>query len=328
MDKTTVNFVIHDIERWPPDQPIDLGRTEINLDIWVVQTYEYLRQRGEPVSRSAAPRPGCINVISRAEFPVKLSRPEHFLVSCDSDYGRGYLGHVRVVGNYNRLRTGDDFQVHHWTLPSLMPRDPARGDRLEIVSYKGHERNLDEGFRDPALYAPLEFRPSYGKHDGKPNPGYRDFREVDMVIAVRNLTLYDADGKPPHKLVNAWRAGVIPLMGPEPAYRYAGTPGWDYFEVSSPGDVRAAIARLRDEPALAAEMKQRGALRATDYEVDRIADRWVEVLWGPIQDRYLAWRRKKPSRVDWARRVAQHRLAQHRHLQRARRGTRLLEAHK
>jgi len=46
-----------------------------------------------------------------------------------------------------------------------------------------------------------------------------DFREADLILAVRPGDRRRATNKPASKLVNAWLAGVPALLGPEVAYR-------------------------------------------------------------------------------------------------------------
>ena len=120
---------------------------------------------------------------------------------------------------------------------------------------------------------------------------WNDYAQSDAVLAVRNLTLYDADKKPASKLVNAWFAELPALLGPEPAFRELGTPGEDYIEVFTPRDVLEALKGLRDNPGLfrrIVENGKRSSQRCTEAALTQL---WIETLNGPVAEHYEAWQR-------------------------------------
>ena len=122
----------------------------------------------------------------------------------------------------------------HFPQPALIARDPARGDRIENIAYKGLSGNLHPEFHGKAW---REFLAARGlrwvtdaveesqSRDDKSKLAWNDYREVDLVLAVRlpsRNVLGRSDlhpRKPATKLYNAWRAGVPALLGPELAYR-------------------------------------------------------------------------------------------------------------
>src|SRR5580698_7473480 len=87
---------------------------------------------------------------------------------------------------------------------------------------------------------------------------WTDYLAVDAVLAVRETSELVLGVKPATKMINAWRAGCIPIMGVESACRQIGRPGVDYVEVTSPVEVVAAVRRLREDPAAAERLRAEG----------------------------------------------------------------------
>ena len=183
--------------------------------------------------------------------------------------------------------------VWHWPQPGIIPRDPARGPRVEQLCYKGRLLNLDDAFRSEAFLAQMAaigvtfeidaFDGLRGQHD------WNDYAGSDAVLAVRNLTLYDARKKPASKLVNAWFADLPALLGPEPAFRELGTPGEDYIEVRTQADVLEALSALRDTPDLMCRMIENGRRKRRLYDDQALTRLWIETLDGPVADAFERW---------------------------------------
>ena len=259
---------------------------------WTLQTFLRLRSAGHPVELAGAP-------------------PGEGLVVYHAKHGRDLLRHFRRLGNAvlvgvradNREPTTADFQVVQnrvyaddrsrfyvplWSQPGLLPRDPGRGARVERISFKGFSANLHPDFRAPAWRSFLAERGIAWEVDAVEYRGaataeerlrWRDFREVDLVLAVRPPDREGHTSKPATKLHNAWLAGVPALLGAEPAYRELRQSELDYLEVGSLADAMAAVERLRAEPALYRAMVERGRARAPEYTVEAIRALWVDLLW-------------------------------------------------
>ena len=76
---------------------------------------------------------------------------------------------------------------------------------------------------------------------------YSDYREVDVILAVRPGTRYDIDLKPATKLYNAWMAGCPALLSTESAYREVRRSEYDYEEVDTADEAIEAVRRLAAE---------------------------------------------------------------------------------
>ncbi len=100
-------------------------------------------------------------------------------------------------------------------------------------------------------------------------PGeWHDYQHVDAVLAT----------KPASKLINAWKAGVPALLGPEPAYRELRTSPLDFLEAASAEAVLDSIDRLQQESGLYRRMTEHGAKRAQAFDVNMLTQKWISLL--------------------------------------------------
>ncbi len=285
-------------------------------DCWVVQTWIQLRRRGCDVQLTRQLQPGAINVLANIEVTRRDVRPDCYLVVCRHDLGRPGICHRRIVQNELNVWDSTDHLVPHWPQPGLLQRDPARGTRVERLVFMGGPNNLDPAFRSPEFRAALAAEGvtlDIGR-ESRPDDApveWCDYRDADLVLAVRNLTHYDASNKPASKLVNAWLAGVPALLGPEPAFRALYVDERDFVEVRRPEDVLRAVRRLRAEPERYRAMIERGFTRGREFTADAVARRWWEVLAGPVHTDFVDWQRRSLAARSrrWARRLIEHRRA-------------------
>jgi hypothetical protein len=163
---------------------------------------------------------------------------------------------------------------------------------------------------------------------GREPVAWYDYRDADVLVAVRHLSPAYADSKPASKLVNAWMAGVPALLGPESAFRDLRESAYDYLEVRSADEVLAAIRWLKEHPGVYREMVRNGLARARAFAVDRLTASWWSYLTGPeiavpFQEQLrLGWVGK---RVDLARRLLRHRVVKARRLRQQRTAVSILD---
>ena len=299
-----VHFVAPEAAIWPELRGESIGeidgetlsaRALDTLNVWVVRTFYELRRRGNDVTIAPAPRSHAINVAAPRDFGRRQRSPEDFVVIPRCDAHRQMLANFSLVQNPAIPAGIQQDWMAHWPQAGIRPRDPGRTG-LSRVAFKGRTINLDSAFRSPPFLERLgelgvrfendAFEGLQGDHS------WSDYREVDAVLAVRNLTVRDALHKPPSKLVNAWFADVPAILGPEPAYRALRESDLDYIEVRTPDEALAAIERLRGVPGLYAAMVENGRRRREAFTADRIAARWVHLLntrAGPLFER---WKRR------------------------------------
>ncbi len=306
-----VTFVCNRPERWSdlfssseeslPDPDTLHGRIASYEDCWIVLTYLHLKRRHLNVSISDRFTQGAICVASSPDIGIRNYTFSSFLVGCRSDGPKPALSDFAVVQNEANVESETDVLIPHWPQPGLIPRDQRRSRRVENVVFKGAEVNLYKTFRSPEFQQELEHfgvRLLISGLTENQVVEWHDYENADLVLAVRDLTEKDALAKPASKLVNAWRAGVPALLGPEPAFRQLRQSSLDYIEVRTPQDALDAIRKLQQDPNLYQQMVTNGIERAEAFTVDRIAQRWREVLAGPVAQSYTHWcQRTQMSRM-------------------------------
>lgn len=271
-------------------------------DNWVTQTCLFLQTRGVNARLSPRFEPDAICVAHYDDLIAGVWPWHSFIVGVRADRPRLPMGHVRIVQNMLCVDGPDDFFVPHWPQPEIVPRDPSRGARVERVGYHGADYNLCERYRDEAFRAGLrdmgmelvirdKTDPDCHSYQGR---AWADYADVDVVIAVRpDDRAYWNYTKPASKLVNAWMAGCPCVLGKESAFRQFRKSELDFIEVESPQEALDALRRLKNDPALFQSMVEHGRVRAEEYDTERVTDRWVELLEGPITAAFRRWRRRR-----------------------------------
>ncbi len=272
--------------------------------VWILKTFLHLRSAGHPVRLvGTAPRAGLVvfhakqrRALGRSLAVAGRRPPGCVLVGVRADLRQPLIADFEILQN-GRWAGAYRFALPHWPQGGLVPRDPGRGARIETVAFKGYAANLAAPFRDASWAEALARRGLAWHADSVEFAGlatdeaalaWNDYRQVDLVVAVRPPDRRLWTSKPATKLANAWRAGVPALLGPEWAYRELRRDPLDYLEVESVEETLAAIDRLRASPELYRAMVARGAERAAEMTVDAITARWAEVLFTRIPARLAA----------------------------------------
>jgi len=277
---------------------------------WILQSYLRLRRRGAPVELAdAVPPAGLVVFHAKHEKALRRALPAAgapVLVGVRADNREPLAAEFEILQNGRWADGHRRFALPHWPQPGLVPRDRARGERLERVAYKGFVENLAPEFRAASWQRELSAMGIDWQLDaiafrGTATDGtlarWADYREVDAVLAVRPARRGREHSKPATKLVNAWLAGTPALLGPEYAFRELRRSPLDYLEVADAAAARAALARLRDEPGLYRAMVEQGAARAREVDVDAVARRWEELLFDRLPA--LAAERARSRRRRW-----------------------------
>jgi hypothetical protein len=307
-----------DVISGDPLPPIEelYNRCAKTNDIWSAQVYLDLKQRGLDVHLVAAPVPGQICVIPYYYLSRHDSLFKSYVVACHHDCAYPELCDERIVINRLRVRCERDHYLIHRPQPNLKPRSLGRGSEIRNVVFNGHVDSLHAPFRaaefSEALQA-LGMKLVMNTECQTQFTDWSDCTEVDIVLAVRNSTIYDVSAKPPLKLVNAWFTGCPAILGPEPAYQALRQSELDYIEVRTPEEAIAALKQLQDNPDLYLAMVENGFRRAQAFTLDSVQTEWRNLLAGAIAQGYerwcqQSWLHKSMIRpVEYARRILAHR---------------------
>ena len=300
---------------------------------WSVTTYLRLLEHGLDVTCGTAPESGLVNICETRSLGARMWSADRFLVAIRGDAYRTRMAEFWISQSPTRPVTPVADWVWYWPQPGLKPRDADRGSRVERVSCKAVLRNLDPAFRDDAFQTALAergltYETPASEKSGDLQAFWRDYGTTDVVLAVRNMTAYDATGKPPSKLVNAWHAGVPALLGPEPAFETLRRSPLDFLTVRAPDEALDALDRLRGDPTLYADMVRNGRARAAEFTDAAVAAQWRRLLEGPVADAFARWRAAPAwrRRLTFPFRLAEDRAAWRLHRYRVRNGPRILDA--
>jgi hypothetical protein len=275
-----------------PDR--DLGYFRRGEWSWVVQTFLRLRAAGYPVElTNTAPERGIVVFHAkhkRALARAARGRSELVFVAIRADNSSPLLADFEVLQNGRFADGRIRFAVPFWPQPGIRLRDQQRRNRVERVGYLGLEENLHPDFRSAAWSRTLA---DLGIEWVTRMTRYRDvgslslvhwvdYRDLDVILAVRPVESHLKFAKPANKLINAWRAGVPALIGADYACREIRRSPEDYLEVRGAADAVTALRRLRDDPDLFTRMVANGRRRAEDFTFNAITSRWAELLFDTL----------------------------------------------
>lgn len=289
-----------DLDGWAPDRQPE--RFADAFGHGFLELFVRLRARGLPVTLGSRPPSGTRLLV------VDLGE----ITSWDGGYRPGRVlrlaplavraGGVVVIRNDRPLQVASPRFVRSEVMPSsqacagrvgarwlpllprrgLVRRAPSRRGRVESLVLKAYPSNVPEYVSDPGFRQQLDDLGVELRVDVHP-AAWPDFRDADVTLCDRRLhCAIDGDHvarKPPTKLINAWSAGSIPLVFPEAAYLALVRDGSDALIVDSPEAVVDALQRLRDDRQLLTALEEGVRMRMVEFEVDRVLDRWVELLW-------------------------------------------------
>lgn len=293
------------LSRIDPDR--DWRELQTGERAWILQTWLRLRRAGHPVELSAtAPEDGLVVFHAKQAKDLLRQRSrlrDAVLVGVRADNREPLIADFEILQNGAFADGRRRFSLPHWPQSGLLPRDPARGERIERIAYKGFAANLHPDFRTPAWTGFLagegiEWVVDAVAFDGRNRRelDWPDFRAVDLALAVRPPEKKQRRSKPATKLVNAWLAGVPALLGPELAFQELRRSELDYLEVASVAEAREAVLRLRRAPGLYRAMVENGRRRGAELTHEAIVALWGKLLFETIPA--LAARRS-----GWARRL-------------------------
>jgi hypothetical protein len=286
--------ILKEKEALPPPQTLQPQvKTWVDAEWnWTCETFLNLKDAGLDVVLVEQPVAGAICISHFDTTKNKIWAPDSFVVGIRADRSPFHMCEIEIVQSPANLTHSHQHLICFWPMPGLLPRDAQRGDRIEQISYFGGEGGFAPQFRTPAFKQALrtmgvELKCYHNPYD------WHDFRETDLVLAIRNhLHPLLIETKPPSKLINAWQAGCVALLGSEPAYQAIGRSGKDYFEVQTPEAVLERVAYLKAHPQVYQQMRQAGCQKASAYGFAAIRQQWIDLLTGPaVTEAYTRWQK-------------------------------------
>ncbi|WPJ94998.1 hypothetical protein SH580_16340 [Coraliomargarita algicola] len=84
--------------------------------------------------------------------------------------------------------------------------------------------------------------------------------------------------KPASKLANSWIAGVLPILGNEPAFRSEGNIGVNYLEAVAPEEVIVELKKLKGDQALRNQILNEGRKKAPEFQANSVVQNWISLI--------------------------------------------------
>ncbi len=280
---------------------------------WVVPAYAWMKRFGHQVSLGTDVPAGGMVVYHKEDHRAVLQRAPRrgspILVACRADFRSADEAEFEVVQNGHYADGRRCFFMPLWPQPGLIPRNRARGTRVENVAFKGHVGNLVPEVRGEEF---ARFLASQGmqlqldtvvdRDFSQPvQAAWHDYSSVDVVLAVRPGLAREHTHKPATKLYNSWLAGVPAILSPDLAFRELRRGPLDYIEVGSVAEAQTALQRLKSDPGLYSAMVDNGLQRGGEFSPGAVAKRWETLLYAtlpPLAASIPRWQRR-----PWGRRL-------------------------
>ena len=262
---------------------------------WGLQTYIHALRAGWNVTVGVSPQHEAINLGHVSLLEAFRSGPRDLLVGIRADYRPSLIADCHLV--QNQLQVADQsFWIPHWPQPGLISRSSERTG-LQRAAYFGQGYYLEGG---EALWQ-SRLREHGVQFDCPPQDLWRDYSEVDLIVAIRSFDRYPYPRKPPSKLINAWIAGVPALVGSESAYSQIGTPGQDHLVADTFEEAMECIAQLRRDPDRYQHIVQAGQAKAQEFTREKILAAWAAVIDTQLVPRWNQLRSPRLARrCSWA----------------------------
>ena len=291
---------------WDPD--LEPGRYPSGVGHCLLELYKRLRRRGVPVTVGPVV-PGttqCLVAAMESFYQWHLLQPNELLIQQFLSTFQSIPRIVAIRGDIPETarlvaprvievvpHTAAVQEPHQIWIPllpqrGLIRRSAERRGAVRTVGIFAYTENVPDIYHSPAWRSDLAglgmavVERTYDPEAGV-LPVWHDFSDVDVLLGARHdVWSLGLARKPPVKLINAWSAGCIPLLGAnELGSVELGRPGIDCLVAEAPEATIDVLAQLAD-PEVVRRLEAGGAERAGEFSVDRIVDQWLDLLEGKV----------------------------------------------
>lgn len=280
---------LSEVEEIDPDENPEYFN--VGKRVWVVQTYIWLKEAGYSVHISSdMPQKGIVFFHRSSLDYVEKNHSwgsDTTLVCIRADRPPVPGADAEIVQNKHCADGERTHFIPHWPQPGLKPRRPGRGAKVKVLSYKGASAHLHDSLKSDRWRRFVRQNNFQWRSDSVEWSGHdhfhsqlpwTDYRDVDVIIALRNDLSHHYPRKPATKLINAWMAGVPAILGPEVAFRELRESEFDYIEANSLEDVMKGVNILKENNRLYNRMVERGKNRFRQFCRRRILESWAEKI--------------------------------------------------
>ena len=283
-------------DSWMEIDRVEAGRLHTIEGIWIVSTYLRLKARQQHVKIVDRLVPDAINICTAESLIYAPGSHRAFIVSVQADRGTLGWGDYTLVQSPVHAARPRTCLIDHWPQPGLLARDPARGHEIRRVGYLGYLENLAPAFRGEPFRKALSSLGVDWSIRERPAE-WHNYSDLDLCLAVRGTSNTWIKTKPATKLFHAWISGCPALLGREPAYRYWGEPGRNYFEVDNPAQALETVRMLQREPVLYRSVQERGRAKGSAHDEAAVLHQWIGVISGPVWQEFIRWRTDRTGTI-------------------------------
>jgi hypothetical protein len=292
-------------KEWPDKVPNSIDESwamyKGGANSWALNTYLYLKQYNFPCELvNQVPEKGIL-LAYRTSFPTSFKPHKELLFICmQGDISRHPFAQLHVVQNPQNtlpdsmprsdryLFPGKSIHINHWTQPELIPRNPQRGESFENIAYLGRAHNLapelrSQDWKDSLAALGLNWK-IVEEHQE-----WKDYSEVDAIIAVRSFDMNTYSTKPGTKLYNAWLAGVPAILGNDSAFELERKSNLDYIKATTVEEALEALKRLKQEPELRQAIANNCKQRSEEVKPAALVEKWQSFLTDIAIPAYEQW---------------------------------------
>jgi hypothetical protein len=267
-----------------------------NFVAWIAPTYFHLKQAGFPCEITArVPEQGILLADRDSLGNVYQYLGKTMIICAKSDRDYHPSAHIHILHNsqdaknfFNKI--WNPYYIEHWPLPELLPRESARNTLVKNIGYLGSRSQLAEELKS------VEWSESVAQLDCEWLPifepsQWNDYREIDVVVAIRSFKKTAWFHKGAIKLFNAWRGEVPAIVSPESAFLAEKKSDLDFIVVNSLDSTLAAIADLKTNPALYLAAVENSKKRAQELTKQKTLEKWLNFFENFAFPIYKKWQK-------------------------------------
>ena len=281
---------------WIPGHAPDLlaGGKSAAAQCWIYQTWVELRSETPIELVTKMPDEGIIVTLGNFLNSDFRAGEKQFIANIVADFIPHPGTQLQIVQNraHARRLPGSIF-IPLWAQPNLIPRDPARGDKIETIAFFGDPRNLAPELASQTFADQIE-RETGAKLVIRDASQWHDYSDVDVALAIRDFSRAQHLHKPATKLYNAWLAGVPIISGSDSAFTSEGRAGEDFLQAGSAAVCIDLVKKLKRDPAFRAALVESGHKKTAPFSREAVRETWRSFCEENLPQAASHWFRKSP----------------------------------
>jgi hypothetical protein len=260
---------------------------------WIIQTYHRMLEFGvncKSLNFITTPTPckDSINVIYTDDYNRLDNKHNYYCIVIVLDRKVFFPGNTNVIQNKNSVRFVNTEYKTHWSQAGLITRNNnIIKHEILNVGFFGIPNNTV----DLAKIIKSAFGGKVKYHEMGPER-WNDYSNIDVAIAIRSYDKKTYNNKPPTKLINAWKAGVLFIGGNDSAYDQTGENGVNYLKVSSEKELIINLKYIVENIKFRNDIINNGHNKyLTNYTNEMISNEWILFFESQVA-LYLSWKQK------------------------------------